>query len=441
MSRSASKGDRPELQPPRGTRDFYPEAMRRRSWLFDLFRQTAARFGFEEVDAPMVEHAELFMRKAGEEIVDQLYHFELHGRHLALRPEMTPSIARMVIAHQGAMRFPIRWFTVTQNWRYERMTRGRRREHYQWNMDIWGEPGVEAEAELLSALFTVFDALGLARGRVQVRLNSRALLEESLRRGVLADRPEAFEPLCVVIDKIDKIGPEAVTEQLCNPEGPIGLTPEEAQRVLDMLAARSLDEAAAFVAPDSPALADLRRLYELLDAYGIADQVPFDASIVRGLAYYTGIVFEAFDADGKLRAICGGGRYDRLAETLGGKPLPAVGFGFGDAVIGELLEEEGLWPDLPRQIQDVVYAFGPEEKPTAIRVARRLREEGRRVELVLGAPRLKRVLGDADKAAVERVFLVGEDERARGVVRIRDLARQEEREESLDVSPGPSKMV
>lgn len=441
MSRSASKGDRPELQPPRGTRDFYPEAMRRRSWLFGLFRETAARFGFEEVDAPMVEHAELFMRKAGEEIVDQLYHFELHGRHLALRPEMTPSIARMVIAHQGAMRFPIRWFTVTQNWRYERMTRGRRREHYQWNMDIWGEPGVEAEAELLSALFTVFDALGLARGRVQVRLNSRALLEESLRRGVLAQRPEAFEPLCVVIDKIDKIGPEAVTEQLCKPEGPIGLTPEQAQRVLEMLAARSLDEAAAFVAPDSPALADLRRLYELLDAYGIADQVPFDASIVRGLAYYTGIVFEAFDADGALRAICGGGRYDRLAETLGGKPLPAVGFGFGDAVIGELLEEEGLWPDLPRQIQDVVYAFGPEEKPAAIRVAHRLRDDGRRVELVLGAPRLKRVLGDADKAGVERVFLIGEDERARGVVRIRDLARQDEREESLDASPTPTKMV
>lgn len=406
--------------------------MRRRSWLFDLFRRTAAQFGFEEVDAPMVEHAELFTRKAGEEIVDQLYHFVLHGRHLALRPEMTPSIARMVIAHQGSMRFPVRWFTVTQNWRYERMTRGRRREHYQWNMDIWGEPGVEAEAELLSALFTVFDALGLARGKVKVRLNSRALLEESLRRGVLADRPEAFEPLCVVIDKLDKIGADAVTQQLCDPKGLIGLGAGEAERVLEMLGARSLDEAAAFAAPDSPALADLRRLYTLLDAYGVADQVPFDASVVRGLAYYTGVVFEAFDAAGELRAICGGGRYDRLAETLGGKPLPAVGFGFGDAVISELLAEEGLWPELSREIQDIVYAFGPEEKPAAIRVARRLRGEGRRVELVLDHPRLKRVLGEADKAGAERVFLIGEDERARGVVKIRDLARQEEREEALD---------
>ena len=296
----------------------------------------------------MVEHAELFTRKAGEEIVDQLYHFDLHDRHLALRPEMTPSIARMVIAQQGGMRFPIRWFTVTQNWRYERMTRGRRREHYQWNMDIWGEPGVEAEAELLAAMFSVLDALGLARGQVKVRLNSRALLEEALRQGVLAKRPDAFEPLCVVIDKIDKIGAEAVTEQLCDRDGAIALSKEEASRVLEMLDARSLDEAGAFVSDGSATLGDLRRLYELLDAYGIADQVPFDASVVRGLAYYTGVVFEAFDAGGTLRAIAGGGRYDRLAETLGGKPVPAVGFGFGDAVIGELLEDEKLWPELRR---------------------------------------------------------------------------------------------
>jgi histidyl-tRNA synthetase len=406
--------------------------MRRRTWLFELFRRTALQFGFEEVDAPMVEHAELFTRKAGEEIVDQLYHFVIHDRHLALRPEMTPSIARMVIARQGAMRFPIRWFTVTQNWRYERMTRGRRREHYQWNMDVWGEPGVEAEAELLSAMFTVFDALGLARGKVKVRLNSRALLEESLHRGVLADRPEVFEPLCVVIDKIDKIGPEAVTEQLCDPKGGIGLAAGEAETVLEMLAARSLDDAARYVETGSGALADLRRLYDLLDAYGIADEVPFDASVVRGLAYYTGVVFEAFDAAGRLRAICGGGRYDRLAETLGGKPTPAVGFGFGDAVIAELLEEEGLWPELAPEIQDVVYAFGPDEKPAAIRVARRLRSQGRRVELSLGDPKLKRVLGEASKAGAERVFLIGEDERQRGVVKVRDLARKEEHEEPLE---------
>ena len=426
-----TKGTGQGLQAPRGTRDFYPDDMRRRNWLFDRFRHTAAHFGFEEVDAPMVEHAELFTRKAGEEIIDQLYHFELHDRHLALRPEMTPSIARMVIARQSGMRFPIRWFTLTQNWRYERMTRGRRREHYQWNMDIWGEPGVEAEAELLAAMMTALDALGLARGKVHIRLNSRALLEESLREGVLADRPEVFEPLCIVIDKIDKIGADAVTDLLCDEKGTVGLSPGEAERVLEMLGARSVDDAASFAGTDSRALTDLRRLYDLLDAYGIANEVPFDASVVRGLAYYTGVVFEAFDTGGTLRAIAGGGRYDRLAETLGGKPISAVGFGFGDAVIGELLEDEGLWPPLAREIDDVVYAFGPEEKAAAIAVASRLRRAGRKVELSLGQAKLKRVLGDAGKNGALRVYLIGEDERARGVVKVKDLATKQEHEESL----------
>jgi histidyl-tRNA synthetase len=420
------------LKPPRGTRDFYPDDMRRRSWLFDRFRTTAHAFGFEEVDAPMVEHLDLFRRKAGEEIVDQLYHFTLHDRELALRAEMTPSLARMVIARQGAMRFPIRWFTVTQNWRYERMTRGRRREHFQWNMDIWGEPGVEAEAELLSAMFTALDGLGLSRGKVRVRLNSRALLEESLRTGVLASRPDAFAPLCVVIDKIDKIGAEAVTNLLCDTAGAVGLSAGEAEGVIEMLSARSLEEAARFTLSDSQAVLELRRLYDLLDAYGIADHVPFDASVVRGLAYYTGVVFEAFDAGGTLRAIAGGGRYDRLAETLGGQPIPAVGFGFGDAVIAELLEDEGLWPDLPRKVEDVVFAFGVEEQPAAIRVATRLRAAGRQVELTLGRTKLKRALGDAVKAGAERFYLIGSEERARGVVKVRDLAAQEEHEEPLD---------
>ena len=159
------------LQAPRGTRDFYPEDLRLRSWLFDHFREVARRFAFEEVDAPVVEHEELFTRKAGEEIVEQLYHFEMHGRRLALRPEMTPSIARMVMAKAGALRLPLRWFTVTQNWRYERMTRGRKREHFQWNMDVWGEPGVTAEAELLAETFDLLGRVGLGDGQVRVQLN------------------------------------------------------------------------------------------------------------------------------------------------------------------------------------------------------------------------------------------------------------------------------
>ncbi len=420
------------LQPPKGTRDFAPDEFRQREWLFDHFREVARQFAFEEVDAPVVESAELFTRKAGEEIVDQLYHFEIHGRHLALRPEMTPSIARMILARAGSLRMPIRWFTITQNWRYERMTRGRRREHYQWNMDIWGEPGVAAEAELLSAIATAVDRVGLEPGDVHVRVNSRALLEESLRAGVLADRPEVFEPLCVVIDKLDKIGADAVVDLLTDTSGAVGLDTQAARDVVALLQVADLDEAARHAPKGSTALDDLRRLFELLDAYGIADRVVFDASVVRGLAYYTGIVFEAFDTGGELRAICGGGRYDRLAETLGGKSIPAVGFGFGDAVIAELLKDKQKWPELPRRVDDVVFAFGEAERPYAIRLAGRLRERGRRVELLLATPKLKRAMADADRIGAARIWLLGPDEVVRGVARRRDLATGEETDCALD---------
>ncbi len=419
------------LRPPRGTRDFYPEQMRLRTWLFDHFREVSRRWGFEEIDAPVVEHADLFIRKAGEEIVEQLYHFTLHDRHLALRPELTPSIARMVIARAGALRLPLRWFTVGQNWRYERMTRGRTREHYQWDVEILGEPGVGAEAELLAAVASLFERLGLGPDAVKIRLNSRALLEETLRAGVLRDRPDAFAPLCVIVDKLDKIGADAVVDQLVDPDGEVRLGRDDARGVVEALSVRSLDEAAAAAGSGSPALAELRALFALLEAYGIAERVVFDASVVRGLAYYTGVVFEAFDTSGALRAVCGGGRYDRLIETLGGPALPAVGFGLGDVVIAELLGDRGLLPELPRRLDDVVVALDEAQRPLAIRAASRLRAGGRAVELVLGGTRLKKALAHADRAGAARVFLVGEDEAARGVARVRELATGAEHDEEI----------
>ncbi len=415
----------------RGTRDFYPDELRQREWLFDHFRAVASRFAFEQVDAPMLEPAELFIRKAGEEIVDQLYHFELHDRHLALRPEFTPSLARMVQARAGGLRLPLRWFSIPQCWRYERMTRGRKREHYQWNMDIWGEPSVTAEAELISACFQLFDAVGLDRQHVTLKVNSRALVEEALRAGPLRDRPEAFAPLCVIIDKIAKIGPDAVTDQLTDAGGLVRLTPGAAADVIAMLGATHLDDAAQHAPKGSEPLAEIRRLFDLLDAYGVADSVCFDAATVRGLAYYTGIVFEAFDTEGTLRSICGGGRYDRLLETLGGPPLPAAGFGMGDVVLSELLADKGLLPNLPLAIDAVVFALEEAERPAAVRLAERLRREGQRVDLVLGLPRLKRVMADADKSGAARVWLIGPDEAARGVATVRDLASGEQREEKL----------
>jgi histidyl-tRNA synthetase len=421
------------LKAPRGTRDFYPEDHRLREWLFDHFREVSRTFGFEGVDAPVLEHEELFTRKAGEEIVEQLYHFELHERRYALRGEITPSIARMVMARAGGLRLPLRWYSIPQCWRYERATRGRRREHYQWNMDIWGEPGVTAEAELIAAIFSLVDRLGLAPGDVRMRLNSRALLEEWLRGGVLRERSEVFPALCVVIDKLDKIGADAVVDQLTDAAGEIRLPASEAREVVAWLSLRDLQAASAETGPDSAARADLERLFELLGAYGIADRVEFDASIVRGLAYYTGVVFEAFDADRKLRALCGGGRYDQLLETLGGPPIPAVGFGFGDAVVHELLVEKGLLPELSRPVDAVVYAFSDAERPAAIRLASHLRGDGLGVELVLGTVKPKRAFADADRSGARRIYLIGPDELAKGVTSVRDLSTGEQTTEPLPV--------
>ena len=415
------------LQAPRGTRDFYPEDLRLRSWLFDHFRATAAVFGFEEIDAPVLEHAELFTRKAGEEIVAQLYHFELHERHLALRPEITPQVARMVMARHGALRWPLRWFSLPQCWRYERMSRGRKREHYQWNMDIWGEPGIAAEAELIASIFHLLDRIGLDRDDVKIRISSRALLEETLRKTVLKSKPEVFPALCVIIDKLDRIGADAVIELLREPTGLVALTEADAHFVLSWLKLRDLAEARKVTQADSPAIVDLARLLELIDAYGHGDRVVFDTSIVRGLAYYTGVVFEAFDTGRELRAICGGGRYDQLLETLGGPATAAVGFGFGDVVINELLADRKRLPELSRAVDAVVYAFSDAERSAAVRVASALRAENRTVELILGESRLKRVLADADRAGAREVHLLGPDELARGEVLIRDLATGEQR--------------
>jgi histidyl-tRNA synthetase len=239
----------------------------------------------------------------------------------------------------------------------------------------------------------------------------------------------------VAIDKVAKIGPEAVFELLCDPKGAVRLGRAEAKSVVDLLGTRSLEEAAERAPKGSPALEELRRLFQRLEEYACREWVVFDASVVRGLAYYTGIVFEAFDAQGTLRSICGGGRYDRLLETMGGAPIPAVGFGFGDAVVLELLAERGLLPARLRVLDGVVFDFSDAERPAAILLAGRLRRAGHSIELVLGQAKLRRVLQDADRAGAERVYLIGPEEAARGEVKVRNLRTGEEQSLPLEAAP------
>lgn len=405
----------------RGTRDFYPEDMRVRNWLFERFHSAARAHGFEEYDAPVLETEELYTRKAGEEITQQLYNFEdKGGRKVALRPEMTPSLARMVMARAGALALPIKWYSIPQCWRYERTQRGRGREHYQWNVDIWGMDGVEADAELLSVLVQFFQSVGLGSADLVIRVSSRKVLEEVL--GSLGISGDIFAQTCIIVDKMDKLPADAIEAQLSE----LGLESSSISTIQSVLSINDLSSLASALGGDSAAVGELNALFTLTDAYGISDWIEFDASVVRGLAYYTGPVFEAHDRAGELRAICGGGRYDKLIGTLGGKDLPATGFGFGDMVVMELLAEKGLVPDLTNGVSDVVFGMGAELRGAAMQVASALRANGRSVDLVLEDKRMKWVFKHAERCGASRLVMVMPDEWSAGKVRIKDLGTGEE---------------
>ena len=405
----------------RGTRDFYPEDMRLRNWLFQKFHASSLSHGFEEYDSPIIEHEELYTRKQGEEITQQLYNFEdKGGRKISLRPEMTPSLARMVMARSGALPLPIKWYSIPQCWRYERTQRGRGREHYQWNVDIWGMEGIEADAELLSVMVHMFESVGLTHDDVVVRISSRKVLEEVL--GALGIEGDSFTKTCVIVDKMDKLPEETVSAQLSD----LGISDSSITTIQSVLSVTDLPELRDMLSPDSMAVSELERLFQLLESYGISDWTTFDASVVRGLAYYTGPVFEAQDRGGELRAICGGGRYDKLIGTLGGRDLPATGFGFGDMVIMELLSDKGLLPDISSRVSDVVFSMDESLRGAAMEVSSRLRGAGRTVDLVLEPKKMKWVFKHAERTGADRLVMVMPAEWESGKVRIKDLQTGEE---------------
>ena len=410
----------------RGTRDFYPEDMRLRNWLFDHFTNASLLHGFEEYDAPVLEYEELYTRKQGEEITQQLYNFQDKGnRKVALRPEMTPSLARMVMARAGGLPMPIKWFSIPQCWRYERTQRGRGREHYQWNVDIWGTTEISADAELISVLVTFFEGIGLTAKDIVIRVSSRKVLEEVL--GSLGMRGDVFAQTCVIVDKMGKLSSDVIEEQLSG----LGHDSEVITTIQSVLGIKDMNGLQEALKDESMAVSELNFLFDAIDSYGISEWVEFDASIVRGLAYYTGAVFEAHDKAGKFRAICGGGRYDKLLSTLGGKDLPATGFGFGDMVIMELLAEKDLIPELVSDIDDTVIPLNSDLRNAAVMVAASLRNSGRTVDLVLEDKKMKWVFKHAERIGAKRLVLLAPDEWSRKMVKIKDLDTGEESETSI----------
>jgi len=420
-----------DLNPPRGTRDFYPEDMALRTWLFGAWRRVAAQHGFEEYDAPVLESEELYIRKAGEDVTQQLYSMEdRSGRRLALRPEMTPSLARMVLGRRNALPLPLKWFSIPQCWRYERMTRGRRREHYQWNLDVWGVSGLEAEIELLSAAVSFMRSVGLTSDDVGIKISTRKVLSELLPTLGVAEAQ--FASTCVLVDKLDKLPKEEVAKAL----GEQGLDADAAATLLDTLALSSLEQLTTVVGEESEAVAELRSLFALADAYGLTDWLVLDLSVVRGLAYYTGVVFEGFDRTGELRAIFGGGRYDELLGTFGGEDLPAAGFGFGDAVIVELLKMKGLLPAASAKATTLLVGCPDAAlRPTAMGAAAALREAGAAVDLVLEAKKPKWVFKHADRTGAGYVALFDQREAEKGLVRVKRLADGEQTDVAIAELP------
>lgn len=409
------------FEPPRGMRDFYPEDMVWRNRVFDAFRAAGEAAGFEPYDACVVESYELLARKAGEEVGEQIYHFrDKSDRHIALRAEMTPTLARMVAQRQGSLAFPIKWTTIAQCFRYERMTKGRKREHYQWNCDIIGEESVLAEVEVLGAACDALRRMGLSRDDFRVHVSNRALLSELLAAsGIPAD---LHAQVFLALDKRGKMPDEEIAAMLRDG----GVDDAGVKAAFAIMDLKTLDEAERLAGAGSPAVAQLRELFRLAGLAGFADCLVFDISVIRGLSYYTGIVFECFDTQREFRAIFGGGRYDNLLTTIGGDPATAVGLGFGDVVVTELLKAR-LGADAPAPKKGVYVGWMfPEQRDTALKLAAKLRAQGECVNLALRKAKPKQFFSRAGASSCAKAVFLGPDDVAAGRAKMKDLATREE---------------
>ena len=414
-----------------GFRDFYPAELAERSHIFGAWRDVARRFAFAEYDGPPLEPLDLYTKKSGDEIVGQLYNFEdKGGRQVALRPEMTPTVARMVASRANALRKPVRWFSVPQLFRYERQQKGRLREHFQLNVDIFGESDVSADAELVAVAIEIMRVLGLGPDVVRARVSDRRLLNALLAAaGVVESQLGAAY---AVIDKIERTPAAQSRQRLID----AGVSEDGASTVIDLITqTRSLEALRAqFPADDQLAehIARFEQYFATLDALGVREYVDLDLRIVRGLAYYTGIVFELFDATGEFRAICGGGRYDNLLQALGGVDMPALGFGMGDVVLGELLRARSLMPAGTAGVDFWVAPVSAGQRLQAARVAAALRRAGASAEYPLRDQALGKQLKTAGTLGAKRVVLVGPEIDTAGRVEVKALADGTQRTIALD---------
>jgi histidyl-tRNA synthetase len=404
----------------RGTRDLYPEQYARVRHIFAAWRSTARSYGFEEFDSPILETLELYTLKSGDEIVSQLYSFpDRGGRMLALRPELTPSLARMVARIHNEAPKPIKWFSIPRCMRYERPQKGRLREFFQWNVDVIGEGSEIADLEVISVAVDALVRLGLTAADFVVKINNRdfvssyfsslgidSTIEKELFKIIDNSRKQSMEETKVALDEL--------------------VLGNGAKRGVETyLSLRSRSDLEGLTR-GGEGRASLLRLFEHLEAAGLKDFCQFDPSIVRGLDYYTGNVFELFDRSERMRAICGGGRYNNLVREFSGIEVPACGFGMGDVVLGEILDQKNLVPAYRRNIDYFLVRVTEQELPVLLAAARYLRGRGMSVDFSFSGTSLKWQMARASKVGARKALIFGEAEIAEGKVVEKDLSSGEE---------------
>jgi histidyl-tRNA synthetase len=420
----------PEFQTLPGFREFYPEDLARRNHVFRLWRQAANAYGFAEYDAPVLEPLDLYRAKSGEEIEGQLFSFtDKGGREVALRPEMTPTVCRLVGERAGSLKRPIKWYSIAEFYRYERMQKGRGRCFSQFNADIFGESGPEAEIELIGLLIQCMRGFGLTSADFYVRLSDRNLWVYYLASLGLNDAKTSA--MLSAVDKYEKYADDAFKAYITE----FGSLDEGLKaKVLSFLKINSLSALKALIAEQASSekltarLADWEKVLGGLDAMGLSEFVSVDLGVVRGLAYYTGFVFEAFDRKGELRALAGGGRYDNLVKKLGGPDLPAVGFAIGDMTFGLLLEERGLMPTIVKAPDIYVVIGGELERKVAFGAISSLRALGYSVDYPFKDLGFGKQFKAAAESGAKLALIFGSDEVAKGSVKIRDMAVRSEEE-------------
>ena len=420
-----------KLQAPKGTRDFYPEDMARRRYLHDAWRRVSIRHGFEEVDGPIFETLDLYRVKSGEGIVSELFHFTDRGdRELAIRPEFTPTLARMVAARASALPKPVKWFCTPNLCRAERPQRGRLREFDQWNIDMLGEAGPIADAEVIAVAVDLLRELGVGPGLVKVKLSHREVVRQVL--GSLGVAGEKMSDAFALLDAKAKLPAEVFAEKA----GALGLDDDAVKR-FDAMCGRTYAigqvDALRQTAGIDDALEDLRAIDAALIGFGLSDWCVYDLGIVRGLAYYTGTVFELHVTSGKERALGGGGRYDKLIELFGGPAMPAVGFGMGDVVLANLLDDEKLMPaDVAPRPDAYVIAVTDAGDQALSRVVSGLRQAGVHARMNYKQTRkVGKLLKDAEQCRA-RFAVILDDSAASGQASVKDLASGEQVAVALD---------